>query len=139
MFLSLKDICIWGVRMENENKRFKLYEHKDNDYILDNPNEHLDFIEMLGDALTSEEIVNLLNELHEEKELLKKELSEQGTQLDFLKDENIHMRNVLNENEQLKQQMQRLYNYFADWFDDIMPSCDFSEMWDCVKEDEKWN
>lgn len=44
-----------------------------------------------------------LNELHEEKERLKKELSEQGTQLDFLKDENIHMRNVLNENKQLKQ------------------------------------
>ena len=47
-------------------KRFKLYEHKDNDYILDNPHEHLDFIEMLGDALTSEEIVDLLNKLHEE-------------------------------------------------------------------------
>ena len=73
MFLNLKVIYIWGVRMENENKRFKLYEHKDNDYILDNPNEHLDFIEMLGDALTSEEIVNLLNELHEENEELKQE------------------------------------------------------------------
>ena len=46
-------------------KRFKLYEHKDNDYILDNPDEYLDFIEMLGDALTSEEIVDLLNEQHE--------------------------------------------------------------------------
>ena len=46
-------------------KRFILYEHKDNDYILDNPNEHLDFIEMLGDALTSEEIVDLLNEQNE--------------------------------------------------------------------------
>ena len=49
-------------------KRFKLYEHKGNDYILDNPKEHLDFIEMLGDTLTSEEIVDLLNELHDEKE-----------------------------------------------------------------------
>ena len=47
-------------------KRFKLYEHKDNDYILDNPDEYLDFIEMLGDALTSEEIVDLLNEQHEQ-------------------------------------------------------------------------
>ena len=46
-------------------KRFKLYEHKDNDYILDNSDEYLDFIEMLGDALTSEEIVDLLNEQHE--------------------------------------------------------------------------
>lgn len=50
-------------------KRFKLYEHKDKDYILDNPHEHLDFIEMLGDALTSEEIVDLLNELHEENQI----------------------------------------------------------------------
>lgn len=43
------------------------------------------------------------------------------------------------ENDKLKQQMQRLYNYFADWFDDIVPPCDFSEMWDCVKEDEQWD
>lgn len=57
-------------------KRFILYEHKDNDYILDNPNVHLDFIEMLGDALTSEEIVDLLNELADENEQLKQELFE---------------------------------------------------------------
>ena len=43
-------------------KRFVLYEHKGNYYILENPREYLDFIEMLGDALTDEEIVNLLNE-----------------------------------------------------------------------------
>ena len=43
------------------------------------------------------------------------------------------------ENEQLKQQMQRLYNYFADWFEDRVPPSDFSEMWDFVKEDEKWD
>ena len=43
-------------------KRFVMYEHKDNDYILDAPNTNLDFIEMLGDALSSEEIVDRLNE-----------------------------------------------------------------------------
>ena len=43
------------------------------------------------------------------------------------------------ENEQLKQQMQRLYNYFADWFDGRVRPSDFSEMWDFVKEDEKWD
>ena len=58
-------------------------------------------------------------------------------------DENIYemceLLNSLNdENEELKKQMQRLYNYFADWFDDRVPSSDFSEMWDNVKEDEKW-
>ena len=56
-------------------KRFKLYEHKDNDYILDNPNEHLDFIEMLGDTLTSKEIVDLLNEQHETIQRLEEQLS----------------------------------------------------------------
>lgn len=62
-------------------KRFVLYEHKENYYILKNPRIHLDFIEMLGDALTSEEIVEELNqlndkvvELSEENEQLKNEL-----------------------------------------------------------------
>ena len=49
------------------------------------------------------------------------------------------LNNILDENEQLKQQMQRLYNYFADWFDDRVLPSDFSEMWDFVKEDEKWD
>ena len=52
-----------------ENKRFVMYEHKDNDYILDSPNTSLDFIEMLGDALSSEEIVDRLNE---QEELIKR-------------------------------------------------------------------
>lgn len=43
------------------------------------------------------------------------------------------------ENEQLKQEMQRLYNYFADWFEEIVPQSDFSEIWDGVKEDEEWD
>ena len=43
------------------------------------------------------------------------------------------------ENEDLKQQMQRLYNYFEDWLDDEMPPCGFSEMWDFVKGDKKWD
>ena len=49
-------------------KRFVYYEHKGADYILDTPNESLDFIEMLGDCLEAEEIVDLLNELHDENE-----------------------------------------------------------------------
>ena len=46
-------------------KRFVYYEHKGADYILDTPNKSLDFIEMLGDCLEAEEIVDLLNEQHE--------------------------------------------------------------------------
>lgn len=55
-------------------KRFRYYEHKGADYILDNPNESLDFIEMLGDCLEAEEVVNLLNALHEENQQLRFEL-----------------------------------------------------------------
>ena len=54
-------------------KRFVYYEHKGADYILDTPNESLDFIEMLGDCLEAEEIVDLLNELSEENKQLKKQ------------------------------------------------------------------
>ena len=43
-------------------KRFMYFEHKGADYILDNPNTELDFIEMLGDCLEAEEIVDRLNE-----------------------------------------------------------------------------
>ena len=52
-------------------KRFVYYEHKGTDYILDTPNESLDFIEMLGDCLEAEEIVDLLNCLNDENEQLK--------------------------------------------------------------------
>ena len=54
-------------------KRFVYYEHKGADYILDTPNKSLDFIEMLGDCLEAEEIVDLLNQLYDENEELKKE------------------------------------------------------------------
>ena len=47
--------------------------------------------------------------------------------------------NALNEeNEELKKQMQRLYNYFEDWHEDEMGGSQFSEMWDNVKESKKW-
>ena len=111
--------------MENENKRFKLYEHKDNDYILDNPNEHLDFIEMLGDALTSEEIVNLLNELHEENEQLKQayvklkhyhsNLHDECIELEWDKDR--YYKDVLTleqENEQLKKENKTFEHHLSE-------------------------
>ena len=69
-------------------KRFVHYEHKGADYILENPNTHLDFIEMLGDCLDEKEIVNRLNELYDE--------------IDILKDEN---KGLIEENEKLKAQL----------------------------------
>lgn len=59
-----------------EHKRFVYYEHKGADYILDTPNNSLDFIEMLGDCLEAEEIVDLLNCLNDENEQLKSTIKE---------------------------------------------------------------
>ncbi len=73
-------------------KRFVYYEHKGADYILDTPNKSLDFIEMLGDCLEAEEIVDLLNEQHEQIERLKQNFRA----LDEVKCE------LADENEQLK-------------------------------------
>ena len=44
-----------------------------------------------------------------------------------------------NENEQLRKQHQRLYNYFRDYLEDEMSAANFGEMWDTVKVDERWN
>ena len=65
-------------------KRFVYYEHKGADYILDTPNKSLDFIEMLGDCLEAEEIVDLLNCLNDENEQLKQRNDRQAKQLDRL-------------------------------------------------------
>lgn len=65
-------------------KRFVYYEHKGADYILDTPNKSLDFIEMLGDCLEAEEIVNLLNQLYDENEQLKQHNTELINKIDFL-------------------------------------------------------
>lgn len=54
-------------------KRFVYYEHKGADYILENPNTDLDFIEMLGDCLDEKEIVNRLNGLYEENKKLEQQ------------------------------------------------------------------
>ena len=65
-------------------KRFVYYEHKGADYILDTPNKSLDFIEMLGDCLETEEIVDLLNYLNEENKQLKQHNTELINKIDFL-------------------------------------------------------
>ena len=59
-----------------EHKRFVYYEHKGADYILDTPNKSLAFIEMLGDCLEPEEIVDLLNCVNDENEQLKSTIKE---------------------------------------------------------------
>ena len=88
------------------------------------------------------EWVDLLNNLTDENKQLKKEndeLKETNHNLgDFRKF--INEQNISNEKQrkELQLQMLRLYNYFEDWFEDSMSSNAFSEMWDNVKKDEKW-
>ena len=81
-------------------KRFVYYEHKGADYILDTPNKSLDFIEMLGDCLEAEEIVDLLNQLYDENEQLKQGLNDDLELIGQLQEEN----------EQLKQHNTELIN-----------------------------
>ena len=68
-----------------------------------------------GYALTGFEVCNLLNSLYQQCEALQ------------------------DENEQLRQEQQRLYNYFRDYLEDEMSAENFGEMWDTVKVDERWN
>lgn len=68
-------------------------------------------------------------ELQEEIKLLKPTNVEQYEQIVQLQEEN----------EQLRQQQQRLYNYFRDYLEDEMSAENFGEMWDTVKVDERWN
>lgn len=53
-----------------------------------------------------DEVVGLLNELNDENKELKTKLSE----FDFLKNENKHMRTVINENMQLKKLLRKISN-----------------------------
>lgn len=76
-------------------KRFVYYEHKGTDYILDTPNESLDFIEMLGDCLEAEEIVDLLNYLNDENEQLKQAYND--AKKDVEKKEQI-LKNIMEDN-----------------------------------------
>ena len=90
------------------------YNHKGVDYILDTPNTELDFIEMLGDCLDGEEIVDILNQLSDENEQLKQEYTKLKHKHSLLHDECLDaecdkdryykdMLSLEEENEELKQ------------------------------------
>lgn len=105
-----------------ENKRFVHYEHKGADYILENPNTHLDFIEMLGDCLDEEEIVERLNELYDENEQLKQRNNRQYEQLDRLynlieqKDWRA-LNDILDDFKRCEEQLQREWGTYGDMND----------------------
>ena len=100
-------------------KRFVYYEHKGADYILEDPNTDLDFIEMLGDCLESEEIVDLLNELHDENEQLRKENDMLSCELSVSANKeisrNCRIVELAEENEQLKQYKQSVNDVLKSW------------------------
>ena len=86
--------------------------------------------------------IRQIDELKKEKKELQEKLSNaidiarlnQNDVMKFLAEN----RNLIEENEQLRQQQQRLYNYFRDYLEDEMSAENFSEMWDTVKVDERW-
>lgn len=45
---------------------------------------------------------------------------------------------IIDENNELKLELQRLYNYFEDYLEDEMSPNSFSEMWDFVRKDKQW-
>ena len=98
-------------------KRCVYYEHKGADYILDTPNESLDFIEMLGDCLEAEEIVDLLNEQHEQIERLKGNFRA----LEEVKCE------LADENEELKQRNEFLKKRCDEYWDEAGLNSDYFE------------
>ena len=79
--------------------------------------------------MSIKEVVDLLNEMFEK--LNKKQ--EKSVELFF------KYKKLQEENEQLRKQQQRLYNYFRNYLEDEMSAENFGEMWDTVKEDERWN
>ena len=88
-------------------KRFVHYEHKGAEYILEDPNIHLDFIEMLGDCLDEKEIVDRLNELYDENEQLKQTVSDWSGSYDELFED---VKRLEKENEQIKHLIKEAYN-----------------------------
>ena len=111
-------------------KRFEYYEHKGADYILDTPNKSLDFIEMLGDCLEAEEIVNLLNELHEERNYFERKKCEYWNKFNLAHLDNIQLRQ---ENEQLKQRNDRQAKRLAELYE-LMAKKDWESLTEIIDD-----
>ena len=91
-----------------------------------------------GDELWIGEVVAMLNEgvaIVEENKQLKQINSNLQDFRNFITEQNIFNEK---QRKELQLQMLRLYNYFENWFEDSMSPTAFSELWDNVKEDEKW-
>ena len=83
-----------------------------------------------------EDVIKLLDRQYEEIQKLDEWLTEKSMDYNRL---SLEYEELVAENKELKKQMNRLYNYFWDWHSDEMGGNQFSEMWDGVKESEKWD
>lgn len=50
-----------------------------------------------------------------------------------------YLNNLHEEKEEMQKKMNRLYNYFEDFFSEEMGNDDFAEQWEFVADDEKWD
>lgn len=96
-----------------ENKRFRIYQDLYEDFYIEDIesyyNQKLQRCYKIGNEedIKYENVELLVNLLNEQSD----KITEQGIQIDFLKDENKHMRQVLKENRQLKQQLEKYNNW----------------------------
>ena len=107
-------------------KRFVLWRSEDRDGYTD---EWAVDDKLTGNRIDEDEVVEFLNEQQATISQLQDLCGESDG-------ENAKLRI---ENKQLRQQHQRLYNYFRNYLEDEMSAENFGEMWDNVKEDERWN
>ena len=124
-----------GERMTE--KRFVYYEHKGADYILENPNTDLDFIEMLGDCLDEKEIVNRLNGLYEENKELEQQ-KERYKRLSEIREKEINNR-ILAINEFIDDYSDdyRIKNVLLDLFYSEVKEYDLSEKYMALKKENE--
>ena len=118
-------------------KRFVYYEHKGADYILENPNTDLDFIEMLGDCLDEKEIVNRLNGLYEENNELKRQ-KERYKRLSEIREKEINNR-ILTIKEFIDDYSDDygIKNVLLDLFHSEVKECDLSKEYMALKKENE--
>lgn len=132
-------------------KRFTIKPQDDYFDIIDNNTaDKVNVINSIRTEIEAKWLCDLMNELNEENEQLKQrnrelqgELQDANLGLSLWNAEDTILeedkKQLQKENKELKRQMNRLYNYFWDWHSDEMGGNQFSEMWDGVKEEERWD
>ena len=92
-----------------------------------------------------EDFCRLFDKLNEQQSTinkLKSDIEETEISIKLFKDDIATKNKKIEEQQTIikskDKELERLYNYFKDYLKDEMSGNAFSEMWDFVKEDEKW-